>query len=85
MKDLYYRFKTVYQLAIPIAICLELLCLVCEEIDDGIGGVAILEGFRGGMVREVYVCLFGIIGQRSIEDELNVGRGVDCQRHSQNG
>ena len=42
MKDLYYGFKRVDQLAIPIAIFLELLCFVSEEIEDRIGGVAIL-------------------------------------------
>ena len=66
MKDLYYGFKTVDQLAIPIAICLELLCPVSEEIKDGIGGVAILEGLCRGMRSEVYACLIGIVGQGSI-------------------
>jgi hypothetical protein len=49
MEDLYYRFKTVDQVAIPITIRLELLCLVLEEIKDRTGGVAILEGLRRGM------------------------------------
>jgi len=62
MKDLYYRFKTVDQLSIPIAIFLELVCFVSEDIKDGIGGVAILEGLRGRMCNEVYACLFGIVG-----------------------
>ncbi len=62
MKDLYYWFKTVDQLSIPIAICLELVCFVSEDVKDGIGGVAILEGLRGRMCDEVYACLFGIVG-----------------------
>ena len=61
MKDLYYGFKTVDQFAIPIAICLELLCPVSKEIKDGIGGVAILEGLCRGMCNEVYASLFGIV------------------------
>jgi len=61
MKDLYYWFKTVDQLAISIAICLELLCLVSEEIKDRIGGVAILDGLCRGISSKVYACLFGIV------------------------
>ena len=78
MKDMYYRFKTVDQLAIPIAICLELLCFFCEEIKDGISGVAILEGLCRGMSSEVDACLFGIVGQGSIENGLKVGREIGC-------
>jgi len=80
MKNLYYRFKTLDQLAIPIAIRLELLCFVLEETEDCIGGAAILEGLRGGMCCEVYACLFGIVGQRNIKNGLKVG-GVRCRRH----
>ena len=79
MKDLYYRFKTVDQLPIPIAICLELVCFVSEEIKDGIGGVAILEGLGRGMCCKVYPCLFSIVGQGSIKNGLKVGRGVRCR------
>jgi len=82
---MYYRFETVDQLAIPIAICLELLCLVSEEIEDGIGVVAILEGLCRGMSSEVYACLFGIVGQGSIENGLKVGREIRCRRHSKQG
>ena len=85
MKDLYYWFKTVDQFAIPIAICLELLCFVSEEIKDGIGGFAILEGLGGGMSSEVYACLFGIVGQGSIENGLKVEGGARCRRHGQKG
>ena len=62
MKDLYDGFKTVDQPAISVAICLELLCFVSEEIEDGISGVAILENLGRGMCGEVYACLFGIVG-----------------------
>ena len=85
MKDMYYWFKTVDKLAISIAICLELVCFVSEEIEDGIGGVAILEGLGGGMCSEVYACLFGIVGQGSIENGLKVGGGARCRRHRQKG
>ena len=85
MKDLHYWFKTVDQLAIPIAICLELLCFVSEEIKDDIGGVAILEGLGGGMCSEVYACLFGIVGQGSIENGLKLGREIRCRRHRKKG
>ena len=81
MKDLYYRFKTVDQVAIPITIRLELLCFVFEEIKYRTGGVAILEDLRRGMCSKVYAYLFGIVGQRSIENGLKVRRGVRCRRH----
>ena len=81
MKDLYYGFKIVDQLAISIAISLELLCFFSEEIEDGIGGVAILENSGRGMCSEAYACLFSIVGQRSIENGLKVGRGVRWGRH----
>jgi len=85
MKDLHYWFKTVDQLAISIAICLELLCFVCEEINDGIGGVSILEGLCRGMSSEVDACLFGIVGQRSIKNRLKVGREIRCRSHNKKG
>jgi len=85
MKDLYYGFKIVDQVAIPIAICLELLCFFSEEIEDRIGGVAILEDLRRGMCSEVDARLFNIFGQRSIENGLKVGRGVRRRGHRQKG
>ena len=85
MKDLHYGFKTVDQLAIPIAICLELVCFVSKEIKDRIDGVAILEGLRRGMCGEVYACFFGILGQCGIENGLKVGRGVRCRGHCEKG
>ena len=81
MKDLYYRFKTVDQVAIPITIRLELLCFVFEEIKDRTGGVAILEDLRRGMCSKVYAYLFGIVRQRSIENGLKVRRRVRGRRH----
>jgi len=83
MKDLYYGFKTVDQLAIPIAICLELLCFFSEEIEDRIGGVAILDDLRRGMCSEVNARLFGIFGQRSIKNGFKGGRGVRRRGHRQ--
>ena len=62
MEDLYYGFKTIDQLAISIAISLELLCFLYEEIEDRMGGVAILEDLSRGMRSEVYTGLFGIVG-----------------------
>ena len=78
MKDLYCGFKTVDQLAIPISICLELLCFVSEEIEDRIGGVAILKDLGRGMCSEVDARLFGIVGQCSIENGFKGGRTVCC-------
>jgi len=83
MKDLYYGFKTVEQLAIPIAICLELFCFVSKEIEDRIGGVAILEDLRRGMCSEVNPRLFGIFRQRSIKNGFKGGRGVRRRGHRQ--
>jgi hypothetical protein len=85
MKDMYYWPKTVYQLSISIAICLELVCFVSKEIEDRIGGVATLEGLGGWMCSKVYACLFGIVGQGSIENGLKVGGGARCRRHREKG
>ena len=78
MKDLYYGFKTVDQPPVSIAICLELLGFVSEDIEDHIGGVAILEDLGRGMCCEVDARLFGIFGQRGIENGFEGGRAVCC-------
>ena len=78
MKYLYNRLETVHQFAIPIAICLELICFVLKDVEDRFGRVAILEGLGGGMSGEVYAGLFGIIGQGGVEYGLKFGRGGHC-------
>ena len=78
MKYLYNRLETVYQFAIPIAICLELICFALKDVEGRISRVAVLEGLGGGMSGEVYACLFGIIGQGGVEYGLKVGRGGRC-------
>jgi hypothetical protein len=78
MKYLYNRLKTVYQFAIPITICLELLCFVLKDVKDRIGRVAVLEGLGRGMSGKVYARLLGIIGQGGVEYGLKVGRGCRC-------
>jgi hypothetical protein len=75
MKHLYDRLETVYEFTIPITICLELICFALKDVEDGVGRVAVLEGFGRGMSGEVYTRLFGIIGQGSVEYGLKIGRG----------
>ena len=75
MEYLYKRLETVHEFAIPIAICLELVCFVLKDVEDRIGRVAVLDGLGGGMNGEVYGCLSGIIGQGGVEYGLKVGRG----------
>ena len=78
MKDLYHWFETVDQLAISISIGAELLCFVLKEVQDGIGSLAVLEGFGEGICGEVYPCLIGVVRQGSIEDGLKAGRRRRC-------
>jgi len=78
MKNLYYGLKIVDQFAIAVTIGLELLCFVLKEVEDVVGSVAILEGLGGRVCGEVYACLFGVVGQRGIENGLKVGRGGCC-------
>ncbi len=67
MKDLHYRLKTVDQFTIFILIGLKLFCFVSKDVENCVGGAAILESLGGGMGGEVYSCLFGIFGQGGIE------------------
>ena len=78
MKYLYNRLETVYEFAIPITKCLELICFGLKDVEDGVGRAAVLEGLGGGMSGEVYACLLGIIGQGGVEYGLKVGRGGRC-------
>ncbi len=61
MKNLYYWFKAVDQFAITIPICLELLCSVLKQVEEGIRRVAVLKVLGDGIRSKVYSCLFGII------------------------
>jgi hypothetical protein len=74
MKHLDDRLETIDQLSISIAIGLELACFLLEDVEDSIGRIAILEGSSDGVCCEVYTGLFGILGQRGVEDGLKVGR-----------
>jgi hypothetical protein len=78
MKHLYYGLKIVDQFAISIAVCLELLCFVLKEFEDVVGRVTILDGLGERTCGEVYACLFGVVGQRGLENGLKVGRGGRC-------
>jgi len=68
MKDLHYRLETVDQFTIFILIGLKLFCFVSKDVENCVGGAAILESLDGGMRSEVYSCLFGIFGQGGIEN-----------------
>lgn len=72
MKDLDYWLKTVDQFTISIAISLKLFCFISKDVENCVGGAAILESLGGGMGGEVYSCLFGIFGQGRIENWFEV-------------
>jgi len=61
MKDLNYWLKAIDQLAIPIAIFLELDCFVLKHVEEVVGRAAVLKVLGGGMCSEIYFCLFGIV------------------------
>jgi hypothetical protein len=81
MKDLYYWFKIVDQLAIFISIGVELLGFVLKEVENGICRMAVLDGLGEGICSEVYPCLFGIVRQGSFKNGLKAGREGRCRRH----
>ena len=78
MEYLHNRLETVYQFAIPIAICVELVCFALKDVEDRFGRVTVLKGLCGWMSGEVYARLFGIIGQGGVEYGMKVGRGGRC-------
>jgi len=61
MKDLNYRLKAIDQFAIPIAICLELVCFILKHVEEVVGRAAVLKVLGAGMYSEIYSCLFGIV------------------------
>ena len=74
MKDLYYWFQKVDQLAISVSKDTELVGFVLKEVEDGIGRVAVLEGLGEWIRGKVYTCLLGIVGQSGVENGLKAGR-----------
>jgi len=61
MKDLNYWLKGIDQLAIPIAIFLELDCFVLKHVEEVVGRATVLKVLSAGMCSEIYSCLFGIV------------------------
>jgi hypothetical protein len=85
MKDLHNWVERADQLAVSIAIILELVCLVMKEFEDIIGRSAVLELLCKRLFGEVYPSLIEMVSQGSIENNLRVGRlegrGEQCRRH----
>ena len=78
MKDLHNWVERVDQLAISIAIILEVACLVLKEFEDITGRSAVLELLCKRVFGEVYPSLVEVVSQRSIKNKLIVGRGGQC-------
>ena len=76
MKDLNNWFETVDQVAISIAIILELVCFVMKESEDSVGRLAVLELLGKRVFGNVHPSLAEVVGQGSIENELKVVRGL---------
>jgi hypothetical protein len=77
MKNLHNWFETVDQLAISIAIILELVCFIMKESEDSVGRWAVLELLGKRVFGNVYPSLVEVVSQGSIEDDLKVVRGGD--------
>jgi len=66
MENLYDWFKVVDQFSVSVPVCVELVCSVLQEVENGVGVVAIPDGLGKGMRGKVYTRLRGIVRQRSI-------------------
>ena len=79
MKNLHNWSKAVDQLVISVAELLELLYFFLQELEDSIGGLAILEFLGKWILRQVYSGVLAIVSQGRIENDIKVGGG-DCRR-----
>ncbi len=81
MKDLNNWFERIDQLAISITIIPEFLHFVLKEFEDGISGLAVLEGFGKWILGQVYPSMCAVVSQGYVENELKIGRGDHCRGH----
>src|SRR6266852_7978667 len=75
MKNLHNWSKAVDQLVISVAEFLELLYFFLKELEDSIGGLAILEFLGKWILRQVYTGVLAIVSQGRIENDIKVGGG----------
>ena len=68
LKDLDYRAEAIYQISIGIAIVLEGLFSLMEQLEDRFGRIGLFESGSKGGFREVCASEFGIIRQGGIDD-----------------
>ena len=61
---------------ISVAEILELLYFFLKELEDSIGGLAILELLGEWILGQVYSSELAIVSQGRIENDFKVGRGV---------
>jgi hypothetical protein len=78
MKNLHNWSKAVDQLVISVAEILELLRFFLKELEEGIGGLAILEFLGKWILGQVYSGVLVIVRQGCIENDFKVGRGDHC-------
>lgn len=53
MKDEYYRSMAIDKFAIPIMICLKLLCPVLKHVDEGVRGGSVDDLAKGYVTRSI--------------------------------
>ena len=81
MKNLHNWSKAVDQLVISVAEILELLRFFLKELEEGIGGLAILEFLGKWILGQVYSGVLVIVRQGCIENDFEGGRGGHCRGH----
>ena len=81
MKYLHNWSEAVDQLVISVSGVLELVYFFLKELEDGIGGLAILEFLGKWILGQVYSSVLVIVGQGCIENDIKVGRGDHCRGH----
>ena len=83
MKDLHNWFEAVDQLAISIAIILELACFVLKEFEDSFGRSTVLELLGKRVFDKIYPSFVEVVTQGSIENDLEVGRRGHSRGHEE--
>jgi hypothetical protein len=78
VKNLDNWSKAVDQLVISVAEVVELVYFFLKELEDSIGGLAILEFLGKWILGQVYSSVLAIVGQGCIENDFKVERGDHC-------
>jgi hypothetical protein len=81
MENLHNWPKVFEQLVVSVAEILKFLYFFLKELEDSIGGLAILECLGKWILGQVYSSVLAIVSQGRVENDFEVGRGDHCRGH----